>query len=448
LTDIFGVESEIAKGIADALQAKLTGREEQALAVKPTNHPEAYDAYLRGLAFEARSYYSIDLLREATGFYERAVQLDPKFAIAWAHLSRAHALIYFLRDDTTAARRDAAKAALDIAQKLDPNSPETLLNLGYYQYLVLRDYGAAKATFSRVSNMLPGNSEVRRALGRVARREGHWDQSIAYYEQALVLDPRNVEGLVDAALAYGALRRFPAALKLYDRALDIMPTDPGVMALKTGIYQAEGNLQEAAKLLAEVNEQTSLDAAFGVKLIQLRLERNLGEAVRLLQARQAQFHFDSEFSKCVLQLALAFAQRQAGDSGGAIATAEQARNTLERLYKNQPDNAPIAQQLSLSYAVIGNKDSALKAAERAIVLVPSAKDPVDGPGYEESLALVQAMLGENSRAILTLTRLLQTPYGSWLYGAPVTASLLRLDPLWDPLRDDPAFQKLSEEKQP
>ena len=225
LTDIFGVESEIAKGIAESLQAKLTGREEQALAVKPTNNPEAYDAYLRGLAFEARSNYSSDALLKAIGFYERAVQLDPNFALAWARLSRAHALLYFNRGDTTAARRDAAKDALENAQKLQPNSPETLLALGYYQYWVLRDYGLAKTTFERVSKMLPGNSEVPYALGAIARREGHWDESIAYCEQALALDPRNMELLTEAAWTYAMLRQFPAALKLYDRALDILPND-------------------------------------------------------------------------------------------------------------------------------------------------------------------------------------------------------------------------------
>src|SRR5206468_3749102 len=147
LTDIFGVESEIAKGIADSLQAKLTGREEQALAVKPTNNPEAYEAYLRGLAFEARNYvsnyqsYSADLVDKAVSSYEQAVQLDPNFAIAWARLSSMDAFLYFNRKDTaTAARGDAAKRALENAQKLVPNSPETLLALGYYQYWVLRDY--------------------------------------------------------------------------------------------------------------------------------------------------------------------------------------------------------------------------------------------------------------------------------------------------------------------
>jgi hypothetical protein len=122
---------------------------------------------------------------------------------------------------------------------------------GYYQYLVLRDFGVAKTTFSRVSKMLPGNSEVRQALARVTRREGQWDQSVAYFEQALVLDPRNVELLVDAAGTYAMLLQFPTALKLYDRLLDITSNDPDVMADKASIYQAQGNLPQAANLLPE-----------------------------------------------------------------------------------------------------------------------------------------------------------------------------------------------------
>src|SRR6266545_1393840 len=196
LTDIFGVESEIAKGIVAALQAKLTHREEQALAVKPTSNPEAYEAYLRGLAFEARSIY------EAIGFYERAVQLDPNFAIAWARLSRAEARLYF---GHLAARGDAAKRALENAQKLEPNSSETLLALGYYQCWVLRDYESAKTTFGRASKALPSSSEALRALALVVRRQGRWDQSVAYCEQALVLDPRNVELLTDTATTYASL---------------------------------------------------------------------------------------------------------------------------------------------------------------------------------------------------------------------------------------------------
>ena len=450
VTDIFGVESEIAKRITESLHAKLTGREEQALAVKPTNDPEAYDAYLRGLAFEARSRHALlirDLAQKAIGFYERAVQLDPKFAIAWARLSRADAFLYFNRDDPTlSARGQAAKRALENAQKLEPDSPETLLALGYYQYLVLYDYGLAKTTFRRVFKTLPGNSEVPTALGRVTRREGHWDQSIAYFEQALGLDPRNVELLSDTAWTYLLRRQFSAALKLYDRALDITPNDPDVLAVKASIYQAQGNLEEAARFLSPINEQTPSEGSLRIKITQLRLERNYAEAVRLLQARLAQFHFASQYDKGCDQVALAFAQRVAGDTAGAKVTAEQARNTLERLYRDQPDNALIAAYLSQAYTAIWEKDSALKAAERAIVLLPRANDAVQGPALEENLALIQTTFGENNRAISTLSQLLQVPGDSLVYGpngpAPITLPLLRLDPIWDPLRADPRFERL------
>jgi len=449
LTDIFGVETEIAKRIAESLQAKLTGREEQALAVKPTNNPEAYDAYLRGLVFEARSTYSNDALRRARESYQRAVELDPNFAIAWTRLSQADASLYFVRADQTAARRDAAKRALENAQGLAPDSPETLLALGYYQYWVLRDYELARATFGRVSKMLPGSSEVPHALGGVARREGHWDESIAYWEAALTLDPRNLDLMADTAWTYAMLRQFPAALRLYDRALDIAPDDPDLIAVKASVYQAEGNLQEAARLVAVINEQTPSEDAFIVKITQLRLERNHTEAIRLLQARQAQFQSAPEIDKGTNQVILAFAQLLAGDTLGAKHTAEQARNTLRALCEDQPDNSFFAQQLSLAKAGLGEKEAALKEADRAIMLLPSAKDPISGPTREEVLALIQMIFGETSRPISTLSRLLQTPYISWLYGPmPATPALLRLDPLWDPLRSDPAFQKLCQQKRP
>ena len=219
VTDFLGVESEIAKRIAESLKTKITGREEQALAVKPTNNPEAYDAYLRGLAFEGRSSssygsYSADLVGQAAGFFERAVQLDPNFALAWARLSHVNAHLYFSGGlQSTAAERDTAKRALDNAQKLEPNSPETLLALGYYQYYVLGDYGLAKSTFRLVSKMLPSSSEVPYALGRVTRREGNWDESVTYFEQALTLEPRNVELLMELAETYGIRSTIPRGAK-------------------------------------------------------------------------------------------------------------------------------------------------------------------------------------------------------------------------------------------
>jgi TolB-like protein/Tfp pilus assembly protein PilF len=448
LTDIFGVESEIAKGIAESLQAKLTGQEEQALAVKPTNNPEAYDAYLRGLGFDARSAasftsFSPDLLAKAADSYERAVGLDSNFAFAWARLSRANAGLYF---NYQATRGDAAKTALENAQRLAPDSPETLLALGYYQFWVLRDYGLAKTTFGRVRKMLPASSEVLGALGTLIRREGNWDQSIAYFEQALALDPRNVELLMRAALTYSMVRQFPAALKLYDRVLDITPNDPDVMATKAAIYQAQGNLQEAARLLSGINAQTPSESSFQIKITQLQLERNYDESVRVLQTRQAQFHVTSQDESIRTELALAFMQHLAGDMASAKVTAEQVRDTLEQLCKEQPDDADLTAWLSQAYAVLGQKDLALQLAERAIT---RAKDALEGPTLEGNLALIQTMFGENSHAISILSQLLQRPYKSLVWGQTcITPALLRLDPLWDPLRSDPRFQELCKDKEP
>ena len=447
LSDIFAVESEIAKGIAESLQATLTGGEEQALAANPTNNPEAYDAYLRGLAFEARSNYSSDALFKAIDFYDLAVRLDPNFALAWARLSGVHALLYSNRRDTTTARRDAAKGALENAQKLQPNAPETLLFTGYYQYWVLQDYRLAKVTFERVSKKLPGNSEILYALAAIARSEGRWDESIAYWERGLALNPRNTALLTEVAFTYAALRQFPKAENLYDRALDILPNEVSIMALKASIYQAEGNLQEAAKLLAQVNGQTNSDVAVRIKLTQLRLERNDTEAIRWVQALQDRLRLVSGIEKGSKQLGNALVHRVAGDNAEAKAFAEQARNTLEPLRKEQPDNAFVAAALGVAYAMLDEKESALNEAQNAMTLLPSSKDRLAGPAFEENLALVEMIVGENSRAISTLTRLVQTPYGGWLYSpAPITPALLRLDPIWDPLRADPAFQKLCEQK--
>ena len=227
------------------------------------------------------------------------------------------------------------------------------------------------------------------------------------------------------------------------------------MAFKAAVYQAQGKLEQAAKLLSERNAQHPSEiaspSASVTVLRQLRLERNHAELVRSLQTQLAQFHFDSDFDKGFAHVNLAFAQYFGGDSAGAKVTAQQARNTLEPLCKSEPNNATFARYLSLSYAALGNKDWAINEAERAIMLSQSAKDRdrMNRSRSEENLAVIQAMFGENNRSISTLRWLLQTAYGSSLYNPmPLTPALLRLDPLWDPLRSDPAFQKLCEEKQP
>jgi TolB-like protein/Flp pilus assembly protein TadD len=443
LGDIFGVESEIAKAIAESLQAKITGGEQRALAIKPTNNSEAYEAYLRGLAFEARALSTTpDNLEKAVGFYKRAVQLDPAFALAWARLSRANAQMCFGLDSTP-ARRDAAERALNTAQKLQPNSPETLLAQAYYEYWVLRDYDLANATFGRVRELLPGSSDVPGALALIARRQGRWDESVAYWEQTLVLDPRNTQWLAIAADTYAMRRQFPAALKTYDRLLDIVPNDPDTVAFEAKIYQAEGNLEQAGKLLAGVNAHSPSFNAFVTKINQLFLERHFDEGIRLIHNRLTEFRDLSDIERLGNPFFLVLAQEYAGDIVGARATAQQMVGPLETLRQKDPDNPIFAQVLSLMHAVLGQRDAAINEAERAITLLPTGKDAVDGPRMEENLAFVEVLIGDKNRAIPRLQRLLEIPYQDCL-----TPALLRLQPRWDPLRGDLSFQKLCEEKKP
>jgi len=436
LTDIFGVESEVAKSIAQSLQAELSGHEEQSFGVKPTDNPEAYDAYLHGLAAEGETIRSVYPIQKAISFYKRAVHLDPGFALAWARLSRAHSSLYPSFGDST----EAAKRALETAQKLQPDSAETLLALAQYQYSELHDYDSARTTFLRVSKLSPGSSEIPAALAQIARHQEKWEKAVDYYDQALVLDPRNAELLTETADNYLDLRRFADALKLYDRALEIRPKDVDLLAWKAGTYQAQGNLAEAAEYLAGVNALTPSYEAVGGKVSQLIFERNYREAVQLLETRFDQFQFGSELELGVFQEFLASSRLLAGNAAGAKASAEQARNILEVLCKNQPDNDFLAIHLARTYAILGDKEFAYKEAERVSALVQN--DAIRRPGADENLALIDASFGNNARAVSILAHLLQIPYQSSIYATPVTPALLRLDPAWDALRSDPTFQEL------
>jgi TolB-like protein/Flp pilus assembly protein TadD len=442
LTDIFAVETEIAKSIAEQLQAKLNGHEQEALALKPTNNTEAYDAYLRGLAAESESLLSVYPLQKAISFYKRAVHLDPDFAIAWARLSRMYSLLYGSFGD----RLGDAKGALERAQVLQLNAPETLLALAYYQNYELRDYKQARETFLRVAKLLPGNSDIPISLASVARREGQWDKVTDYSEQALVLDPRNPDLLVRIAFNYGDQRQFETARSLLDRALQIRPDDVEIKAAKAAMYQAEDKLTEADKYLAEVNALTPSYEAVGAKVTQLRLERKNDEAVQLLQTRFAQFHFGSEVEEAVFGYFLALAQHVAGDNAAAQATAAQTRDRLVRLTREQPDNDWLAVILSQTYAITGDKNAAWKEAERVKTITSSLGDVAVGPFADEDMAVVATLSGEHSRAIELLSHLEHISYSGWLYGYPVTPAALRLDPIWEPLRSDPAFQKLCQDQ--
>jgi tetratricopeptide (TPR) repeat protein len=414
------------------------------LALKPTSNPEAYDAYLRGLAAESENLISVYPLQKAISFYKRAVKLDPDFGMAWARLSRMYSLLYSSFGD----RLGDAKGTLERAQALQANAPETLLALAYYQNYELRQYEHARETFLRVAKLLPGNSEVPDSLASIARRQGQWDKVIEYSEQALVLDPRNPDLLLRAAFNYGDQRHFERALSLLDRALQVRPDDLEISGATALMYEAKGNLMEAGKYVANINALTPSYEAVGAKLTQLRLERKSDEAVQLLKTRFAQFQFGSEVEEAVFGYFLALAQHVAGDNSGAQATAEQTRDRLVRLTTNQLDNDWLAVVLSQTYAILGDRTAAWKEGERIRTITSSPGDAAIGPFADENVAVVATLLGEKEPALDALSHLARIPYSGWLYGCPITPALLRNDPLWDPLRSDPKFQELAQDKAP
>ena len=254
LTDIFSVESEVAKAIADQLRAKLTGQEEQVIAAKPTDNPEAYDAYLRGLAYTLKTHNTPANALGAQKYLREAVRLDPKFALAWALLSYVDARGYLTQTlQPTVALREEARQAAETALTLQPNLGEAVLAKGYYHYACLKDYDTAVRYFEQARQLLPNSSRIPESLAYVARRRGQWDRSESYFNEAERLDPRNVNLLTQHALSYIILRRFPEALRKLDQVLNITPDDVDTLALKAAIAQAQGDLPRAAALLAPLH---------------------------------------------------------------------------------------------------------------------------------------------------------------------------------------------------
>src|SRR5437773_2874794 len=254
LTDIFSVESEVAKAIADQLRAKLTGEEERVIAAKPTDNPEAYDAYLRGLAYNMETTYTPANALAAQKYLREAVRLDPKFALSWALLSIADARGYLTQSlQPTVALREETREAAETALALQPSLGEAVLAKGLYYYSCLKDYDTAVRYFEQARPLLPNSSQIPASLAYVARRRGQWERSESYFNQTERLDPRNVTLLGQHAQFYIELRRFPEALRKFDQVLDIMPGDVDTLAAKAAIAQAEGDLSRASALLASIH---------------------------------------------------------------------------------------------------------------------------------------------------------------------------------------------------
>ena len=390
---------------------KLTGQEEQLIAAKPTDNPEAYDAYLRALAYTLKTASTPSNASAAQKYLREAVRLDPKFALAWALLSFVDSRGYLTETlQPTLPLREEARQAAETALTLQPNLGEAIWAKGYYHYSYLKDYDAAVRYFEQARQLLPNDSRIPQSLAYVARRRGEWDRSETYFNEAERLDPRNVSLLVQHAASYICLRRFPEALRKLDEVLNITPDDMDTVATKAAIAQAQGDLPRASALLAPLHPSADDTSVLETQAYQAILERRPAHIIPrlkeiLVKPDPALGNLTGE-----LRFWLGWAQEVAGDHAAARESWQQTRNELDSFLKEQPENWNLVADLALTNMGLGNKAVALTLAERAMAVTPIEKDAVFGPAPIEILARVAARVGEPDRALAALQKLLSIPY--------------------------------------
>jgi len=438
VTDVFAIQSDLAREIGNALQAKLSPAEKSQMTRKPTESGEAYLAFVQAHDLSC-AWEDLAKLKQSAQLYQRAIDLDPNFALALARYSQLES--WMLRThEGTSEDREKARSLAERALQLQPDLPEAHLALGFSYYYGDNNYDAALREFEIAQSGLPNESEVYLAIGAIQRRQGKWAESTANLEKSAGLNPKDTWPLQNLTYNYAMQRNFDAANKTMDRALELNPNGIGLWEVKVKLALAEKadfsvyekTLEKVKSLPMSSEERLKILAAQADLLL---FQRKYQQVLQLAESVPDDSLATIPASLAGKYFAIGIAQKGLGDDAAARTAFLKAKGILEQQVKQKPDDSDLHVQLAKLLAWLGEKDAATAEAQRAIDLRPENKDAFEGPRITEQVAQIYTILGDNARAIELLDGLLSRATG-------VTLQSLKVNPAWDPIRSDPAFQAL------
>jgi TolB-like protein/Tfp pilus assembly protein PilF len=438
LTDVFAIQTDLAQKIANELRAKLSPSEKAQMEHKPTENGEAYLAFVQAHNLSC-AFEDLEKLKQSEQLYQRAIELDPNFALAIARYSQLESWIMHTFERTP-ERREKARTLAERALQLQPDLPEAHLARGFSYYYGDNNYDAALKEFEIAQSGLPNESEVYLALGAIQRRQGKWAESTTNLEKAVSLNPKDIWALQNLAFNYQMLRDFDKANQTIDRALALDPTAAGPLEVKSKLAILEKGDFSIAEKAFEAVQSVPLTDEQKLKIAGSRVEVFLLERKYQEGLRQAAGLPDDQVTAFpgglwIKYYYIGFAQRALHDEPGARAAFQKAKSAAEERVRRSPDSEDAHIQLAKVLAYLGEREPAVAEAQRAGDLLPESKDAFGGPEIAVGMAEVYAILGDSDHAIQILDGLLSRP-------SAVTVQTLKISPIWDPLRNDPRFQAL------
>jgi TolB-like protein/class 3 adenylate cyclase/Tfp pilus assembly protein PilF len=446
LADVFAIQSEIAKTIADQLRAKLSPQEKARVEEIPTGNTEAYVFYLRANQIARNPDTLLEDYKAAEQLYMQAIALDPDFALAHARLASTCAEIFHFYESLD-SWKDKARSEAELALRLQPNLAEAHLALGQCIYWMEEDYDRALEQFDIASHLSPNNGDIGRLIAAIKRRQGKWQESLEAYQKNQKIDPQNPNVVRELVFTNTAMRRWPEAAQWGERMRAMAPASL-VAKIQSGYvdFWWKGDTHLMKSSLDEVPAGVDPDGVVtAVKWEVAMLERDYAAAKRILEnssRSEISYAPTALIPKNVLEGCVYLAQ---GDTAGANRNFELARPIFEKAVRESPDTAVGHANLGWLYAFMGRKDDAIREGRRAVELKPESKDAVDGAIMNCYLALIYARVGENDLAIPLIARLLKTPGAVDSADYSITINDLKYRWEWDPIRSDPRFQKLIEQ---